>query len=158
MQKSGAKFRFPPGEAVRGPSSSSTALDPEPTAQTDPEETFLAAPAGGRGDAEAVIRGGLLVMLTISSREFVEQRLCLFQVGGFEPLSEPAVERREQCVRFVAAPVVAAKPGEAGRGAQFEQPAVLALSERYAVAIAGLRCHAVASLSKQIASQTKGLG
>jgi hypothetical protein len=28
--------RNPPGEAIRGPSSSSTTLDPEPTAQTDP--------------------------------------------------------------------------------------------------------------------------
>jgi hypothetical protein len=31
---------LPPGEAVRGPSSSSTALDPEPTAQTDPLPSF----------------------------------------------------------------------------------------------------------------------
>ena len=35
---------FPPGEAIRGPSRSSTALDPEPTAQTDPQETFMTAP------------------------------------------------------------------------------------------------------------------
>jgi hypothetical protein len=32
--------RNPPGEAIRGPSRSSTALDPEPTAQTDPERKF----------------------------------------------------------------------------------------------------------------------
>jgi len=32
--------RCRPGEAVRGPSSSSTALDPEPTAQTDPNRSF----------------------------------------------------------------------------------------------------------------------
>jgi hypothetical protein len=36
-QKSFANVRLPPGEAVRGPSSSSTALDAEPTAQTDPK-------------------------------------------------------------------------------------------------------------------------
>jgi hypothetical protein len=35
-----AKVRNPPGEAIRGPSRSSTALDPEPTAQTDPFRTF----------------------------------------------------------------------------------------------------------------------
>jgi hypothetical protein len=36
--------RKPPGEAVRGPSSSSTALNPEPTAQTDPLPTFSTSP------------------------------------------------------------------------------------------------------------------
>jgi hypothetical protein len=36
----------PPGEAVRGPSSSSTALDPEPTAQTDPFRTFASVRSG----------------------------------------------------------------------------------------------------------------
>jgi hypothetical protein len=29
-----------PGEAIRGPSRSSTAPDPEPTAQTDPKQTL----------------------------------------------------------------------------------------------------------------------
>jgi hypothetical protein len=33
--------RCPPGEAIRGPSRSSTALDPEPTAQTDPLPTIV---------------------------------------------------------------------------------------------------------------------
>ena len=42
--KAGASVGFPPGEAIRGPSRSSTALDPEPTAQTDPQETFMTAP------------------------------------------------------------------------------------------------------------------
>jgi hypothetical protein len=37
--KSGANFRFPPGEAIRGSSRSLTALDPEPTAQTDPKQS-----------------------------------------------------------------------------------------------------------------------
>ena len=34
------------------------------------------------------------------SRQFVEQRLCLFQIGGVEALGEPAVNRREQIARF----------------------------------------------------------
>jgi hypothetical protein len=35
-----AKVGCPPGEAIRGPSRLSGALDPEPTAQTDPFRTF----------------------------------------------------------------------------------------------------------------------
>jgi hypothetical protein len=38
----------PPGEAVRGRSSSSTALDPEPTAQTDPERSLVPSHSFGR--------------------------------------------------------------------------------------------------------------
>ncbi len=37
-----------PGEAIRGPSRSSTALDPEPTAQTDPLRSFDLTSSGAR--------------------------------------------------------------------------------------------------------------
>jgi hypothetical protein len=40
------KGRNPPGEAIRGPSRPSTALDPEPTAQTDPNPTFMTTSLG----------------------------------------------------------------------------------------------------------------
>ena len=43
-----AKDRSPPGEAVRGPSRSSTTLDPEPTAQTDPTVTLAVRVRGVR--------------------------------------------------------------------------------------------------------------
>jgi hypothetical protein len=39
----------PPGEAIRGPSRSSTALDLEPTAQADPQQPLVAADVFGRG-------------------------------------------------------------------------------------------------------------
>ena len=42
------KARNPPGEAIRDPSRPSTALDPEPTAQADPELSFTTSPAAGR--------------------------------------------------------------------------------------------------------------
>ena len=45
----------PPGEAIRGSSGSSTALDLEPTAQTDPQPTFMAWPAVGCVDQETAI-------------------------------------------------------------------------------------------------------
>jgi len=38
----------------RGPSRSSTALDPEPAVQTDPKLPFISAPADGRVGWEAV--------------------------------------------------------------------------------------------------------
>jgi len=47
-----ANARFPPGEVVRAPSSSSTALDPEPMAQTDPKtdlRTFTVDLSGNPG-------------------------------------------------------------------------------------------------------------
>jgi hypothetical protein len=36
--------RLPPGEAIRGPSRLSGALDPEPTAQTDPKRSLVPTP------------------------------------------------------------------------------------------------------------------
>src|SRR6516165_4228264 len=97
-------------------------------------------------------------MPTTGSLQLVEQRFRLFQIGGVEALGEPGVSGREQLAPVCVLALIAPQPGEAGRGAQFEQLAVLPLSERYPVAIAGRRCHAVAGLSQQIASQTKALG
>ena len=41
-------------------------------------------------------------MISADSRQFVEQRLRLFQIGGIEPLGEPAVNRREEIAGFGA--------------------------------------------------------
>jgi hypothetical protein len=107
------KVSNPPGEAIRGPSRSLTALDPEPTAQTDPEPTFVSSPAD-----RWVCRGAVIRTTRIrSSRQLVEQRLCLFQIGGIKALGEPAVNRREQIAGFGPPPLIAAEPGEARGGA-----------------------------------------
>jgi hypothetical protein len=53
----------------------------------------------------------------IGSRQLVEQRLRLFQVGCVEAFGEPAVDRREKIAAFGVAALVAAKPGEARGGA-----------------------------------------
>ena len=47
-----------------------------------------------------------------SSRQFVEQRLCLFQIGGVEALGEPAVDRGEEIAGFGAPALLAPQPGE----------------------------------------------
>src|SRR6516162_1949497 len=57
--------------------------------------------------------------------EFVEQRLCLFEVGRAEAFGEPAVDRREQIAGFAATALVAAEPGEAHHGAQFPELGLL---------------------------------
>ena len=93
----------------------------------DPFETFMPAPADGRVAQEAVIRAGLLVMLATGSRQFVEQRLRLFQIGRVEAFGEPAVDRREKVAGFGVAALVAAEPGEARGGAQFPELGLLLL-------------------------------
>ena len=60
-------------------------------------------------------------MPVAGSRQFVEQRLRLFQIGGVEALGEPAVDRREEVAGFGVAALVAAEPGEARGGAQFPE-------------------------------------
>ena len=46
------------------------------------------------------------------SRQLVEQRLAVFQVGGVEALGERAVEGREQLARLVPPALLAPQPGE----------------------------------------------
>jgi hypothetical protein len=71
------------GEASRGPSRSSTVLDLQPMAQTDPFETFMTAPMDGRVDGNRP-----LTRVFTSSRQLVEQRFCFFQVGGVETFGD----------------------------------------------------------------------
>jgi hypothetical protein len=55
---------------------------------------------------------------TTGSRQLVEQRLCLVQIGGVEALGEPAVHGREQLLGFGALALFVPQPGEARRRAQ----------------------------------------
>ena len=74
-------------------------------------------------------------MLITSSSQFVEQRFCLFEVGGVEAFGEPAVDRREQVAGLGAAALLAAQPGEAHGGAQFPKLGLLLLSDAQGFAI-----------------------
>src|SRR5580700_1913139 len=47
-----------------------------------------------------------------SSRQFGEQRLRLFQIGGIEALGEPAVDRGKEIAGFGAPALLAPQPGE----------------------------------------------
>ena len=67
-----------------------------------PSRDIRTAPADGRTGQKAVVRARPPAMLTTGSRQFVEQRLCLFKIGGVEALCEPAVNRLEQIVRLSA--------------------------------------------------------
>ena len=55
------------------------------------------------------------------SRQFVEQRLCLFEVLCVEALGEPAVNRGEKLARFDSVTLVAAEARQAHSGAQFPE-------------------------------------
>src|SRR5215472_624776 len=63
-----------------------------------------------------------------NSYQFVEQRFCLFQIWGIEPLREPAIDRSKQVACFGAATLISPQSGEARRSAQFIEPAALAAS------------------------------
>ena len=63
-----------------------------------------------------------------NSYQFVEQRFCLFQIWGIEPVSEPAIDRSKQVACFGAATLISPKSGKPRRGAQFIEPAALAAS------------------------------
>src|SRR6516162_5633559 len=87
--------------------------------------------------------------------ELVEQRLCLFEIGGVEAFGEPAVDRCEQIASFAVAALVAAQPGEARGGAQFVAPCALLAGNREGGAerILGLRWIGVWQASGELAAQ-----
>jgi hypothetical protein len=68
--------------------------------RTRPSRDIRAAPVDGRTGQKAVVRARPPAMLTTGSRQFFEQRLCVFQISGVEALGEPAVDGSEEIVRF----------------------------------------------------------
>src|SRR6202048_12590 len=83
----------------------------------DPEPTFVSSPAD-----RWIYRGAVIRTTRISSsRQLVEQRLCLFQVGGVEAFGEPAVDRPEEVAGFGAPALLAPEAGEIAGGAQFQR-------------------------------------
>ena len=63
-------------------------------------------------------RAGLVNVPTASSRQVVEQRLRILQIGGVEALGEPAENGCEKLVRLCAPALLPPQPGETRRGAQ----------------------------------------
>jgi len=57
--------------------------------------------------------------------QFVEQGLCVFQIGGVEAFGEPAIDRREQVAGCGGPALVAAQPAETYYGAQFPELGLL---------------------------------
>ena len=66
-------------------------------------------------------REGGVIGAAARSFQLVEQRLCLFEIGGGEALGEPAVDRGEQVARGGAATLVAPQSGKARGGAQLSE-------------------------------------
>src|SRR5262249_3585911 len=88
-----------------------------------------AAPADGRTGQKAVVRARPPAMLTTGSRQFVEQCLCLFQVGRIEPLGEPAVDWSEEIAGFGSPALLAPQPGEVHDSTQFQRFRLLSLRD-----------------------------
>jgi hypothetical protein len=86
-----------------------------------------------------------------NSCQFVEQRLCLSQIGRGEAFGEPAVDRREQVAGFGAAALVAAEPGEAHGGAQLPELGPLLLGDAQGFAIQFLDCLGMPLPQQQLA-------
>src|ERR1700720_404885 len=55
-----------------------------------------------------------------SSRQLIEERLRLLQVGGVEAFGKPAIDRGDEVAGFGAPALLAPQPGEIADGAQFE--------------------------------------
>jgi hypothetical protein len=58
--------------------------------------------------------------LALSSRQLLQERLRLLEIGRIKAFGEPAVDRRQEVAGFGALALVAPEAGEAGRGAQLE--------------------------------------
>ena len=66
-----------------------TFLSGMPASGVDPGPTFVSSPADRWVYRGTVIR----IARSSDSRQLIEQGLRLFQIGGVEPLGEPAVDR-----------------------------------------------------------------
>jgi len=66
-----------------------------------------------------------------SAAQLVEEYSGVFQVGGLEALSEPAVDVGEHCASLVAPVSLRQQPGQARRSAQFPPSGVLAARNLY---------------------------
>jgi hypothetical protein len=92
-------------------------------------------PHFGRQDQIPTLPGASTGIVMGSAREsnpslqFVEQCLCLLQVGGVEPLGEPAVDWCEEVVGLVPLALLGPESGEGGGGAEFQRAGLLLPSE-----------------------------
>ena len=78
-------------------------------------------------------------MATTGSSQFVDQRLCLFQIDGIEAFGEPAVDRREEIAGFGPPALLAPEQGKARASAQFPElgPLLRGDAEGFAIQFLG---------------------
>src|SRR5215472_5963670 len=88
---------------------------------SDPFPTFMPASASGPVAQKRSLASDFWVCWRAASRQFVEQRLCLFEILCVEAFGEPAVDQREKVAGFCAAALIAAQPSEVHSGAQFPE-------------------------------------
>jgi hypothetical protein len=108
-------------------------VTPSPMPATSPAPSESGT--NGRVVSEAGICTGLPRMLIPGSRQLVEQRLRLFEVGGVEAFGEPAVDGCQKVAGLGETALLAAESGEARGGAQFPELGLLLLSDVQGLAI-----------------------
>jgi hypothetical protein len=86
-----------------------------------------------------------------NSCQFVEQRLCLFEIGRVEAFGEPAVDRREKLAGFDLPTLLAAQPGQAHGSAQFPKLGLLLSGDALGFAIQFLGGFGTPLLQQQLA-------
>src|SRR5215472_6130535 len=86
---------------------------------SDPFPTFMPASASGPVAQKRSLASDFC--WRAASRQFVEQRLCLFEILCVEAFGEPAVNRRQKIAGLSAATVVAAESSEAYNRTQFPE-------------------------------------
>src|SRR5215471_14158958 len=87
----------------------------------------------------------------IQSRQRIEQRPRLFEIGRVEALGEPAVDRREKVAGFGVPLLIAVEPGKAHRSPQFPELSLLPLGDPQGFAIEFLSCLGMPLPQQQLA-------
>src|SRR4051812_16551364 len=88
----------------------------------------------------------------LRSSQLVQQRVCVLQIGGVEPLGEPAIDRRQQVARLPPPSLLAPQPRQANGGPQLMAFRLLSPRNRQrrlqGILVENLRSAAMLNLSK----------
>jgi hypothetical protein len=79
------------------------------------------------------------VSANVSSRQRLQQRLGLLQIGGIEPLGEPAIDRGQQLVGLSPLALVLPQAAQAGGGPQLPRFGLLAAGNGQGLLETGFR-------------------
>ena len=118
-------------------------------------ETAVAAGDLGR---PGVAPTGLREIMLTCSRQLVEQRFSVLEIGGVEALGEPAIDRRDEVARVGSLAPVAPKPSQVKRGFQLERLGALLAGDHQRPLEAGFSLGGPIKRQRQHALQAMQIG